>query len=158
MSGRLEVRERQPVPRLRAGRPLDPLRGACYSSRVPSASPYDSIEPGDIERGRVLASVAYLPGLCFLGLLGAPDNAFVGFHARQGFLLLLVEIVIGLFLAIYDGSLGRIPFLGPFVGYVIKFALWTSMLFLTVFGVVKAANGEIARIPYLGDHVERIPF
>jgi len=106
----------------------------------------------------VLASVAYLPGLCFLGLLGAPENPFIGFHARQGFLLLLLEIVVALFLAIYDGSLGRIPILGLLVGYLLKFALWTSMLILTVYGVMKGANGEVARIPYLGDQVERIPF
>ena len=110
-----------------------------------------------MERGRLLAAVAYLPGLCLLGLLGAPENAFVGFHSRQGFLLLLLEIVIWVFLGIYDASIGRIPLLGALVGYIIRFVLWTGVLLATVFGVVKAANGEIARLPYLGEQVERIP-
>ncbi len=137
---------------------LDDGGSACYSSRVPAASPYDSIRPEDVERGRILGAVAYLPGLCLLGLLGAPDNHFIGFHARQGFLLLLLEIVIWIFLGIYDGTLGRIPFLGPLVGLIVKFVLWVGILLMTVFGVTKAANGEIARIPYLGDSVERVPF
>lgn len=137
---------------------LDALLGACYSWLVLAASPYDSIRPDDVERGRLLAAVAYLPGLCLLGLLGAPDNAFVGFHSRQSFLLLLLEIVIWLFLGIYDGTIGRIPFLGPLVGYIVKFVLWSGILLVTLFGVVKAANGEVARLPYLGEQVERIPF
>lgn len=123
-----------------------------------AASPYDSIPPEDVERGRILAAVAYLPGLCLLGLLGAPDNAFVGFHSRQGLLLLLVEIAIWIFLGIYDASIGRIPFLGPLVGYLVKFLLWTGILLATIFGVAKASKGELARIPYLGEQVERIPF
>jgi len=125
---------------------------------VPVASRYDSISPEDVERGRLLAAVAYLPGLCFIGLLGAPENAFIGFHARQGFLLLLLEVLLTLFFWIYDGTLGRVPYLGPLVGYIVKFVAWTAMLLVTAFGVAKAANGEVARIPYLGDQVERVPF
>ena len=123
-----------------------------------AASPYDSIDPEQLERGRLLASVSYLPGLCFLGLLGAPENAFIGLHARQGFLLFLVEIVIAVFFWIYDGTLGRIWLFGPIVGYLIKFPVWTAVLLVTVYGVVRAANGELARIPYLGEQVERVPF
>lgn len=125
---------------------------------MPDASPYDSITPEDVERGRLLAAVAYLPGLCLLGLLGAPENAFIGFHSRQGFLLFLVEAVLVIFFWIYDGTLGQIPFVGPFVGYLTKFIVWTSVLLVTAFATAKAAGGEITRLPYLGEHVERVPF
>ena len=122
------------------------------------ASPYDSINPEDVERGRLLAAVAYLPGLCFLGLLGAPENAFIGFHARQGFLLFALEMALAVFFGIYDATLGRIPFVGPIIGYLVKFAVWTAILLVTAFAAAKAASGEITRLPYLGDHVERVPF
>lgn len=125
---------------------------------MPDASPYDSITPEDVERGRLLAAVAYLPGLCFLGLLGAPENAFIGFHARQGFLLFLVEVGLTVFFWIYDGTLGQIPYVGPFVGYLVKFSVWTAILLVTAFGAAKAASGEMARLPYLGEHLERVPF
>ena len=147
---------RTPVPGGRGD--LDAPGRPCYSCVVPVASPYDSIDPEQLERGRLLAAVSYLPGLCFLGLLGAPENAFIGFHARQGFLLFLVEIVLTVFFWIYDGTLGRIWLIGPVVGYLVKFPVWTAVLLVTVFGVVRAANGEVARIPYLGDQVERVPF
>jgi uncharacterized membrane protein len=99
--------------------------------------------------------VAYLPGLCFIGLLGAPRTA-TSPSTRQGFLLLLVEIVIAIALVIYDGSVGMIPVVGFLVGALLKFILWMSVLALTVYGVVKGASGEMARIPILGDAVEKV--
>jgi len=111
-----------------------------------------------VERGRLLAAIAYLPGLCFVGLLGAPDNAFIGFHGRQGFLLFAVEVMLAVFFSIYDGTLGQIPWVGPIVGYVVKFLVWTAILCVTAFAAAKAAGGELTRLPYLGEHVERVPF
>jgi len=93
-----------------------------------------------------------------LGLLGAPDNQYIGFHARQGFLLFAVEVTLAIFFTIYDGTLGRIPYAGPFLGYIVKFLVWTAALLVTAFAVAKAANGERMRLPYLGDHIERVPF
>lgn len=118
----------------------------------------DPIQTEDVERGRLLAAVAYLPGLCFLGLLGAPDNHYIAFHARQGFLLFAVEATLAIFFAIYDGTLGRIPYVGPFVGYVAKFLVWTAVLLVTAFAAAKAASGQMTRLPYLGDQIERVPF
>lgn len=123
-----------------------------------AASPYESISPEDVERGRLLSAVAYLPGLCFLGLLGAPENAFIGFHARQGFLLFALEGLLAVFFLIYDWTLGRIPYVGPFVGYLVKFIVWTSILLVTAFAAAKAASGEVTRLPYLGEQIERVPF
>jgi uncharacterized membrane protein len=126
------------------------------SPEPPASSP--EIPERDISTGRLLASVAYLPGLCFVGLLGAPQNRYVGFHARQGFLLFMVELVAWLAIGIYDASLGRIPVLGFLVGAVIKFVAGMGLLAMTVYGVIKGAGGELARIPYLGDSIERVPF
>ena len=100
----------------------------------------EAISSEEIERGRLLAAVAYLPGLCFIGLIGAPENRYVGFHARQGFLLFALEIAIAVFFAIYDGTLGRIPFVGPFIGYLVKFVVWTAILLVTAFAAAKAAS------------------
>lgn len=121
-------------------------------------APQGAVPDDEIARGRLLASVAYLPGLCFIGLLGAPENRYVGFHARQGFLLLMLEVVIAIALGIYDGSIGMIPVVGFLVGAILKFILWMSILALTVYGVVKGASGEMARIPVLGEAIEKVPF
>jgi uncharacterized membrane protein len=118
----------------------------------------DAIPHEEIESGRLLAAVAYLPGLCFIGLLGAPENRYVGFHARQGFLLFLLEVVACIAIAIYEASVGRIPILGFLIGALVRFVLGFAFLGATIYGVVKGASGEMARIPYLGDAIEKVPF
>jgi uncharacterized membrane protein len=124
---------------------------------MPDESPYESIPAADIASGRILAAVAYLPALCFVGLFAAPGNRYVGFHARQGLLLFLAEIVGALVISLFDASLGAIPVVGFLASAILKFVLWFSFLGATVYGVIKGANGETARIPYLGDAIERLP-
>ncbi len=137
---------------------LDASDAACYSCAVSIDPSPDPIPREEIEGGRLLAAVAYLPGLCFVGLLGAPENRYVGFHARQGFLLFLLEVVACIALAVYDASLGRIPLLGFLIGAVVRFVLGFGFLGATIYGAVKGATGEMARIPYLGDAVGKVPF
>jgi uncharacterized membrane protein len=125
---------------------------------VPSDVPNDGVSAQEIGSGKLLAAVAYLPALCFVGLLGAPDNRYVGFHARQGFLLFLVEVIAWIAVSVFEGSIGRIPVLGFLVGAIVRFVLGIGFLGLTVYGVVKGATGEMARIPILGDAIEKVPF
>jgi len=125
---------------------------------VPGDNPPQPIPENDIANGRVLAAVAYLPGLCFLSLFAAPGNRYVGFHARQGFLLFLVEVIVWVSFQIYDASLGRIPVLGFLVGAVLRFGIGFTLLGATLYGMVKGATGEMVRMPFLGDAIEKVPF
>jgi uncharacterized membrane protein len=125
---------------------------------VPAAPSHDVASPEEIERGRLVAAIAYLPVLGIIGLLGMPENRYVGFHARQGLLLFLVELVIWAVLAIVHGTIGRIPILGFLIVVLLDFACWMALLAATVYGVIKGASGEMTRLPVLGDYVERLPF
>src|SRR6185295_18196758 len=136
---------------------LDGFGAACYSCAVPTDPSSEAIPPEEIENGRLLAAVAYLPALCFVGLIGMPENRYVGFHARQGFLLFLLEVIACVALAIYDASLGRIPLLGFLIGAVVRFVLGFAFLGATIYGVVKGATGEMAKITYLGDAIGKVP-
>ena len=48
--------------------------------------------------------------------------------------------------------------LGFLVGAIVRFIFGIGFLRLTVYGVVKGATGEMARIPLLGDAIEKVPF
>jgi len=146
-------------PHAKASRPdLDDPWGAWYSCAVPGEVPLQPIPESDVANGRVLAAVAYLPGLCFLSLFAAPENRYVGFHARQGFLLFLVEVIVWVAFGIYDASLGRIPILGFLVGAALRFGIGFTLLGTTLYGMLKGATGEMIRMPFLGDAIEKVPF
>jgi uncharacterized membrane protein len=139
------------------GRPvLDASRGACYPSIVATWPPYETISEREIVTGRALAAIAYLPGLFVIGLLDAPKNRFVRFHARQGLVLFLAEAAVWVALMIYDGSVGRIPVLGLVLGAVIRLALGLGFLAVALYGIAKSLSGETVRIPFLGDVADRM--
>jgi len=137
---------------------LDLFWSACYRSLVANKPPYDSISEREIVSGRALAAVAYLPGLCFIGLLEAPQNRFVTFHARQGLVLLIVEVIAWIALAIFQGSVGAIPVVGWILTALARLIVGLGFLAVTVYGAAKGASGELVRIPFLGDWAERIEF
>ena len=129
---------------------------------VVSATVNETSEPSitqeEISNGRLIAAVSYLPGLCFIGLLGFPENRYTVFHARQGFVLFLVEIVVAIAFGIFDASLGRIPWVGLILGAILKFVVWIGLLIVTVYGVAKGASGELVRVPFLGEAADKVPF
>lgn len=135
---------------------LDASLGACYPSHVATRAPYEPISEREIVTGRALAAVAYLPGLFLIGLLDAPQNRFVRFHARQGLVLFLAEAAAWVAVAIVDGSIGRIPVLGLVVGAILRLVLGFVFLAAALYGIAKSLSGETVRIPFLGDVAERM--
>lgn len=141
--------------------PLTPAASGCDDRAVstPSAEPrLEDATREEIEDGRILAAVAYLPALCFVGFAAAPTNRYVQFHARQGLILFGVEVAAWIALWILDASVGRIPFLGLLVTAIARLAVGLTLLAVTVYGVAKGASGSFARIPFLGDGIEKVPF
>ena len=49
------------------------------------------------EEGRMAAILSYIPLLCFIPLLNMKDNKDARFHARQGVLLFLIELLAFIF-------------------------------------------------------------
>lgn len=140
---------------------LTPAPGGCDHPLVPTESEAPRFEDAtreEIEDGRILAAVGYLPALCFVGFAAAPTNRYVQFHARQGLILFGVEIAAWVGLWILDVSIGLIPFLGLLVTATARLAVGLLLLAVTIYGVAKGASGTFARIPFLGDGIEKVPF
>ncbi|MCX6809243.1 MAG: hypothetical protein NTZ65_00590 [Candidatus Berkelbacteria bacterium] len=85
--------------------------------------------------------------LCYIGILvliplltDAKNDAFVKFHIKQGLVLLIVDVIIGVISWI------------PFVGWIL--ALGTFVLF--VIGIINAAGGKQTPLPIIGQFGEKI--
>ena len=94
------------------------------------------------DEGRMAAIMAYIPRLCFVPLLSMKDNKEARFHARQGVLLFLIELVAVLFLI---DAISDLVFKGILIGAVA----------LSVAGIVFAIQGKNYRLPIIGDLADK---
>ncbi|MDH3891473.1 MAG: hypothetical protein OEV49_10360 [candidate division Zixibacteria bacterium] len=94
------------------------------------------------DEGRMAAIMAYIPLLCFVPLLSMKENKEARFHARQGVLLFLIELVAVLFLV---DAISDLVFKGILIGAAA----------LSVAGIVFAVQGRNYRLPIIGDLADK---
>lgn len=113
--------------------------GKEQRSGMPGGEPRNAFRT---EEGRMAAVLAYIPFLCFVPLLSMKDNKEARFHARQGVILFLIEVVAVLFLvdAVSD--------------FVFKAALVLALA-LSVVGIYFALQGKSYKLPIIGDLAEK---
>jgi len=99
-----------------------------------------NLKDPDIEANKTLAALSYAWILCLVPLLGRRDSKFAQFHAKQGLVLFVIEIIAGLI------------FWVPLFGQLLMLALAV----VAVMGIIKALNGEWWKIPYIYEWSKKI--
>ncbi len=94
------------------------------------------------EEGRMAAILSYIPFLCFIPLLSMKENKEAHFHARQGVLLFLIELVAVIFLV--DGI----------SNFVFK-AILIAAVALSVVGIYFALQGKNYKLPVIGNLADK---
>ena len=82
----------------------------------------------DVEENKTLAAIGYVGILCFVPLLLKKDSKFAQFHAKQGLILLILEV------------LGFIP--------VIGWALFVIAVVFSLLGIINAMDGKYWKMPF----------
>ena len=110
----------------------------------PASAGQESQSAGDFasDEGRMAAIMAYIPLLCFIPLLSMKENKEARFHARQGVLLFLIELVAVLFLI---DAISDLVFKGILICAVA----------LSVAGIVFAIQGRNYRLPIISDLADK---
>ncbi|MDF1543907.1 MAG: hypothetical protein P1R58_02255 [bacterium] len=127
---------------------LNPGSGDLNSSKRGTESGFSSdrefsSEGGfTTEEGRMAAIMSYIPVLCFIPLLNMRDNKEAHFHARQGMILFLIELIAVIFLI--DGVSGLV-----FKGLLL------IALGLSCAGIYFALQGRNYRLPVVSDLAEK---
>jgi fumarate reductase subunit D len=86
-----------------------------------------------------LAALSYIWVLCLVPLLGSKDE-FVKFHAKQGFVLFIIELALIL--------VAWIPVIGWLLSLIVAL--------VAIIGLIKALNGEKWEIPYVYNWSKKI--
>jgi uncharacterized membrane protein len=110
------------------------------SKEISEELPYD--DEISSEDKKMASIMAYIPFLCFVPLLNVSSSKDVRFHARQGVILFIIELVAALFL----------------IDQISDFFFKVILIFavaLSVAGLVFAAQGKNYKLPIIGDLIDK---
>lgn len=98
----------------------------------------------DVEANKIVAALSYFWILFLVPLLLKRDSQFAQFHAKQGMVLFIIEVVVSF--------VNIVPLLGQLVWF------FASLVFLVVsiVGIIKALNGERWEMPYVYEWSKKI--
>jgi uncharacterized membrane protein len=105
------------------------------------------VDAEDAERNKTSGIIAYIPLLFLIPLLTVKDSPYAKYHANQGFVLFLLELVVLIVVQIIDKVLELVGLstLDWVIGLV-----YLGPLGLFIFGVVNAAYGKCVPLPLVG--------
>ena len=114
-----------------------------FNNTADTTAEYDQ---NDIQKNKGMAVLAYLSWLVLIPIFAAKDSKFARFHANQGLVLAIAEIVCGVVFSI----LSALPFVGWIFGIVEGLFATLATAGLTVIGILNAANGKAKELPIVG--------
>ncbi|MEK7774333.1 MAG: hypothetical protein AAB305_00410 [Candidatus Zixiibacteriota bacterium] len=103
----------------------------------------DTGSSSGVEDVRLASVMCYVPLLCFVPLLNMRDNKEIRFHARQGVILFIIEIVAVLFLVDWVSRF-------VFKGILILAAI------LSATAIYSTLQGRRFRLPIIGDIADKM--
>ncbi len=116
----------------------------------------------DIDDNKVMAILSYIWILVLIPLLAVKDSPFTKYHVKQGLVLLISMLALGLGLGIIMGILGFIPIINIFAGIasVILFfvILPIANLIFMIIGIINASKGEMKELPLIGKFADKLNF
>ena len=108
-----------------------------------------SYAAADVQNNKVMAVLSYIGILVLIPILAAKESPFARFHANQGLILILCEIIF----AVANMILSSIfAFLGPLVllWKLVAALVNIAFLVLLILGIVNAAQGMAKELPLIG--------
>ncbi len=104
----------------------------------------------DVEQNKAFAVLSYIPLLFLVPLLVAKDSAYARFHANQGLVLFIFEIICLGITSVLSRAFGIIPILGGIVNWMVSLLIGIIELILTILGIVNACSGDAKKLPIIG--------
>ncbi len=95
------------------------------------------------EQSNVMAIISYIGFLCLIPILTKEKDAFISFHAKQGFILFVAEAATWIVFFI-------LPFLW-FLGNI----FWLIWLVFSIIGILNVLNKKKKELPFLGKFADK---
>lgn len=108
-----------------------------------------SYAAADVQNNKVMAVLSYIGILVLIPIFAAKESPFARFHANQGLILFLCEIIFAaanMILSVIFAFLGPLALLWTLVAALVNIAF----LVLLILGIVNAAQGMAKELPLIG--------
>jgi uncharacterized membrane protein len=103
----------------------------------------------------MLAYVTIIPAILFLVIEPYNKNRFIRFHAFQNIFLCVAAIVAWIAFFVVSAVLAFIPILGHLVALLLWLVLSVGLLIVWVMLLIKANQGQMWKLPVIGDMAEK---
>jgi uncharacterized membrane protein len=90
-----------------------------------------------------IAIFSYIGILFIIPLLVEKDDEFVKYHAKQGIVLFVAELITGAIMWI------------PVIGWIVGFVAWVIWLILGITGIMNVLGGKKKPLPIIGQFADR---
>ena len=104
----------------------------------------------EIADNKVVCVLSYLWILFWIPLVACSSSKYGKFHANQGLILLLTNIVLGIACGILGGIFSLIPYIGGVIAGLLSFVAWAGPFALMIYGMVNTAQGKSKELPLVG--------
>lgn len=101
-------------------------------------------EDKEVQEGKIFAVLAYLGILCLIPLLVKKDNTFALHHGKQGLVIFIGEVALGILAWV------------PFLGWVLAPIGTLVFLLVSLIGIIQALKGEYWKCPVISDLADKI--
>ena len=109
-----------------------------------TADTTSEFDPQDIENNKVFAALAYLGVLVLVPILAAKDSKYAMYHANQGLILFIAQIVLSVIVSIITSIVGILGFISGIFNLIV--------LVVQIIGLVNAIQGRAKELPIVGKY------
>jgi len=107
------------------------------------------VDAEDADKHKIFGILAYVGILCLVPILAAKDSPFAKYHANQGLVLFLLEVIISVTLFVVGIILAMLPGVLGLLNLILSL-IWLGPLILAILGIVNAAAGKCVPLPIIG--------
>ena len=116
------------------------FKDKAYDAFNNTADTTADYSPEDISSNKVFAILSYFGLLFLVAIIAAPNSKFAKFHANQGLVLFIADLIICAVAVI------------PFIGWIVSSVGGVACLVLSIIGIINAAQGNAKELPIIGKY------
>ena len=112
----------------------------------------------DIDENKLMAVLSYIGILVLIPLLAKKDSPYAQFHAKQGLVLLICGVALGV-ISTVAGFIAVIPVIGWIIGLLVGLAIFVAgigLFVVGIMGIINAVSGNMKELPIIGQYAGKI--